>query len=292
MQLRLLSFWSLLMLMLLGTTAEAQIGRFQNVRKFSGFKTTTTLIVLEDSSEVYNNALKLATEGGRWSITPIKYIKRSELNPYLVNPDYSMLIKNNQFKVVRRAGGNNSILRSNDIGIYRCNQGEINNYATVDAVATIRLLDVTREEQYVYKLGGLVQALHHYLQFLDAKPVSPDMHDKMVEEYFNTSNGDLAGMTLLICEDDVTETFDPSRYYAHKVEVVEQSEIQQAIAERQKGKVFLHMHPRKKYVMLISTENGHILYYEPLNKGKPLNKKNFSSISKAIKKALAELGGE
>lgn len=277
----------LLCLFFAGFNALAQTGRYQNVRKFSGFKSTTTLIVLEDSNAAYNAALKAATENGRWTVTPVKYIYRSELEPYLINPDYSMLIKNNQFKVVRRASGN-SILRSNDVGVYRCNQGDLNNYATVDAIATIRLLDVMREEDYLYKLSGLVEALHHYLLFLDGNAVNPDMHDKMMEKYFNTSNADLAGMKLLIAEDEVDDTFDPSRYYTHEVEVVEKSVIQQALMEHQPGKVFLHMHPRKLYLMLIATENGHVLYYESLKNDKPFSKKNLAAISKAIKGALGQ----
>lgn len=277
----------LLCLFFAGFNASAQTGRYQNVRKFSGFKSTTTLIVLEDSNAAYNAALRAATDNGRWTVTPVKYIYRSELEPYLINPDYSMLIKNNQFKVVRRASGND-ILRSNDVGVYRCNQGDLSNYATVDAIATIRLLDVMREEDYVYKLSGLIEAMHDYLLFLDNNAVRPDMHDKMMEQYFNARNAELADRKLLICEDEVDESLDPSRYYKNDVEVVEKSVIQQAVLEHQPGKAFIHMHPRKLYLMVIATENGQVLYYESLKTSKPFSKKNLSAIAKSIKKALGQ----
>lgn len=278
------SLFSLLMaLSLAASPLRAQVGQLRSCEKLPQLKQTTTLVVLDDQETAYNQRMRQTIEA-YWDITPVKYISQNELPTYLGNAAYSMLVRNNAQRMVRRTGGRTSTVKNNDLGLYLCNQGPMENYLAGDALVMVRLEDVMQTDAYLHKLTGLVQAMLQYLAFLENEQVDENSYDKAIKTYAVRNAARLAEVTLLVCESDLPPKLrKPERLakvYGHPVEVVDEQAIAEALEAQREGTAFLHLHPRQREFFVIEVAGGTLLYQAEVHSYGQLKFRDFATMGK------------
>lgn len=282
----------LCMFIVWGNMLNAQIGQLRSCEKIKYFKTTTTLIVLDDeSNSAYNKAIR-HTIDNYWRLTPVKFIPESELKNYFGNDQFSMLVRNSAQRVHRRAGGRTSTIKHNDLALYICDQGPLENYLGGDAIAMVKLDDVMRVDDYLYELTGLVQNMQVYVDFIENEKIDKNNYEREILRYAVERVGDLANFNLLICADDLTASMNNpeklAKTYKYPVEIVSKEKIAEAIAAQKGDVAFMHLHPRQREFFIIHAAGGRLLYHAKVNDYGELKMKDFSILSKRIAKAEKE----
>lgn len=267
---------------------RAQAARGKGAENFSWFNNTTTLIVLDDTISAYNIKVEDAIRK-YWDITPVKFISRSELDDYLGTKNFSMLLRNNSERTIRRVRQNLTI-RNNEIGLYLCYRHVLTDYLPADAITYIKVKDVDAYSDYLYKLEGLIQTMQDYLKnFLDKRKITRDNIDQEEEQFFNQYRWRLKEVNLFIRAEDLPEGIDKDniqKYYRHNVSVVTPEEIEQAIASQEMGVAYLHVYPRAKQIQIISAKGGQVLYSAPAITYGEFHRRDLSRISKAVNKSI------
>ena len=274
--------------LLILNVAWAQIGQKRSCEKVGELKKTTTLIVLDEKKDSEYNQLIRHTIDTYWRITPIMYIPSSELEQYLGNSAYSMLVRNNAQRIARRGGGRVSVIQNNDLALYLCNQGELTNYLAGDALAMVRLKDVMKTEDYLYELPGLIQSMQSYIQFLQEEKIDENNFEKEIKRYANQNVADLRSMTLMLRKEDVPEKLQDikklEKVYGHAVEIATEAQIAEALKNNEGNVAFLHLHPRQREFFIIQAAGGRLIYHALVQDYGELKAKDFAVLAKKIDK--------
>ncbi|MEM9934903.1 MAG: hypothetical protein AAF824_14855 [Bacteroidota bacterium] len=257
-------FASLILLLSCTSTLLAQTTTKSGVNGFPRFKQTTMLVVLDnDAHSTYNQIVDKAIRK-YWAITPFTFITQNELPMYEGKDEYSLFLKNDNTRTVKKVRQTYTI-KNNNLGIYLNDFPTLQRYSASDAVAYIKLEDVNDYNAYLYKLEGLIQSLHTYLSsFLNNYEVSRDNLDDLEEEHFNARRTEIKQYLLYISANDlppgIKDTEKLAKYYKHNFLIVSEGDIERAIAEQEEGVAYLHLHPRVKKIQVVTANGGEILY--------------------------------
>jgi hypothetical protein len=243
---------------------HAQTGNHKAYPLYSQAKKTTTLVVLEDEDCAYNKMMKESVERF-WKFTPYEFIKQSEMPDYMMKWEYSMLIRNNrQFPLP-----NGHVQMHNDISLFMCNKETIMDYPGVDEIAGINLEDITLEDDYLYKLPGLIRAMQDYLAFLDEGDFDKTSLLEKLDKYENRRSEELSELTLLICEDDLPESLNNAdmleSLYKYGIRTVDKDAITEAIFSEATNIAYVHLHAHNRKIDVISAKDGCVLYSASLD---------------------------
>lgn len=286
------SFAYTCMLLIFSLSVHAQMGQIRACEKIDDFKKTTTLIVLDNQKNTaYNQKIQKIIDS-YWRLTPVKYIPEDSLKNYFGNSEYSMLVRNNSKRMVRRGGGRTATIQNNDLAIYICDQGPLENYLGGDAIASVDLAEVMRVDDYLYKLGGLIQGMQSYVDFLESEKIDRNTYEKEIKRFEIERVGDLANLTLLVCADDLSaKTNNPEKLiksYGYPVEIVSKERIEEALDNEEGNIVYMHLHPRQREFFLIQAAGGRVLYHALVNTYGELKMKDFAILKGRIAKANKE----
>jgi len=262
----------------------SQTGNILHCENVYQIKESTTLVVLDDSSTTYNEIIRQAIDT-YWTISPVKYISRSELELYLGEREYTMFLKNGATRIERRAAGSSEI-QFNEIGIYPCNRGyTLSNYHARDAYAKIRVSDIDQPETYLYKLQALIPAMHLYLLYLDQGEINKNNFQKQLDKWMNGNPQVIHDMTLYVPLEEMPTRFNDQesfeRYYDHPVRVVPRDTIQHVLSKNPEGMAILDIHPDLANLQVI-TSHGHMLYAAPTLEYKVLSTDDIINLSRVV----------
>ncbi|RMG24137.1 MAG: hypothetical protein D6730_13120 [Bacteroidetes bacterium] len=272
------------MFLLVYLPSAAQIGQEHACAKIHEIANTTTLVVLDEDS-LYNSLIHYAVDSF-WTLTPVKYIPRDDLPLYEGDKGYSMLVRNNSIRVVHRAGRRTSSIKMNDLGLYLCDQGALENYLTRDALVAVPFRNLMDTEAYAHKLIGLVQSMQAYAAFLKEQNISPNKFEKALKTYKTRYLKELMYRKLLICEDDLPEKLRDlkklKKVYKFEVEIVDKARMADAIKRQDMEVAFFHIHPRQREYYIMDARGGRLMYAAKVIDYGELKLKDFAALFNTI----------
>lgn len=277
-----LSFCFLLVVAL--SLGFAQNGRTRAVEEWPKIKKTTTLVILYEGQDAYNEKIKDAVEK-YWKVTPYQFATTEELLKLSMSKDYSMLVRNDAERFINRVGRTDRI-KSNHIALYLCGNGaDMRNYPGAEAIAQYQFTDVNNVDEYLYKLTAIIQSMHNYLVFLDTNKITEDNHPKLLKKFDNALANTLHEKTLFLLEEqlstDLQDLETLKKYYKYEVSIVDKAAIAAAIDAQLPNVAFLHIDPRGKTLYVLSAEGGRIMYEAETVIPGHLTAGDFSALSRA-----------
>ena len=263
---------------------SGQTGNYLTCERVFEIKSTTTVVVLDDSASTYNQIMRRAVEK-YWKISPVEFTTESQIIPYLGKREYSFLIKNQATRVEKRVKGESKI-QFNEIAIYpgyRTIENEA--FHARDAYAKIRVDSLHKAESYLYKLEGLIHAMHRYLVYTSQGKIRRNTYGKDLNRFLNQNGSSISQKTLYVTGEDVPEHYKGLLdYYDHSLRFVDKAELRQLIEEESSDAVFLHIHPLVSWIYVIDISSGNILYGKKTTEYKSLTSQDFRNLSKAAEK--------
>ena len=279
-----LCYFPLTFLFALYNQAIGQTGNHLTCERVFEVGSTTTVVVLDDYDSEYNDIMRQAMQR-HWTLTPVKFTTESQKIPFLGNRDYSILMKNQAVRVEKRVKGEFKI-HFNEIGLYP-------GYRTLDkedlhsrdAYAKIRVDSLHKTETYLYKLEGLIHAMHDYLVYASQGNIRRNTYEKDMKQYLNEKVSTLASKTLYITYQDVPkEDKHLVDAYQHTFKFIDKSELQEKIALGDSSAAFLHIHPLVSQIYAIDMSTGEILYGGRTLRYKTLSQEDFRNLSRVAEK--------
>ena len=266
-----------------GVFVAAQNGRTPALEEFPTFRKSTLLAILYENEPEYNRVIKSAIES-YWTITPYKFIQYSELNEYINNYDFSMLVRNGSERIVKRVNSTDRI-KSNHLAIYNGNKGlNLRSYTGADALTQFQFKDIEQTSDYAYILPAVIQSMQHYLNFIDKEEISEDNHEKKVEIFNNELAGTIGEKTLFLLEEQLSDDFKDiekiQKAYKHNVQIVDKEILAQAIEEQNPNVVFMYLDPRVKDIYILAADGGRILYHASVHERGSITKRDFMNLSR------------
>ncbi|MEL6250544.1 MAG: hypothetical protein AAFR87_00930 [Bacteroidota bacterium] len=265
---------------------SAQNGRYASLEDFPEVKSSTLLVVLYEDDDTYNDKIKEIVES-HWTFTPYQFVDTAELYEISKNKgdqEYSMLVRNNSFRLVRRVNGSDKI-QSNHLALYLMDTGsDMRNYTGKDALTQFQMKDVRNTLEYFHKLPALIKYMQLYLKHVEEKSPTEDTHGKLLRDFNSQNTQKLKDYTLLIDKEELGDLMNPeeiAEIYGHKVEVVEAAVILAAVHNEEEQKAFLHLDPRIKQITILDAANGEVLYLQRTDTTGELNKADFKKLGRA-----------
>ena len=253
------------------------------MEEFPTFIKTTMLVVLFEDEPEYNQLLTSTIEK-YWKITPYKIIPFGELNEYINDYEYSMMIRNNSERIVKRVGRTDRI-KSNHLAIYNGNKGmDLRGYTGADALTQYHFEDINETSDYAWKLPVIIKSMQHYLFFLKDNEITEDNHQKKVEEFNNELSRTIGKRTLYLLKEQLSDDFNDIRKiqktYKYAVKISTKEELAGLINQEDGDAAFIHLDPRVKDIYVMTADTGRILYHASVHERGSLGKKDFSNLYK------------
>lgn len=279
-------FTSLLFLffLLLYGQVLCQTGNHLTCERVFEVRSTTTVVVLDDYDSPYNEIMRRAMHR-YWKITPIEFTTESKKFMFLGSRDYTILMKNQAVRVEKRVKGEFKI-QFNEIGLYPGYRAlDKQDLHARDAYAKIRVDSLHKTETYLYKLEGLIHAMHDYLVYAAQGNIRRNTYEKDMKTYLNRSSSELASKTLYVTYQDVPkEEQHLVDAYQHPFTFIEKADLQSKIAQEDSAAAFLHIHPLVSQIYVIDIPTGRILYGGKTIRYKTLSKEDFRNLSQVARK--------
>lgn len=284
MKMRVLFLFPLFLFLL--STLFAQNGRYASLDDFPEVKSSTLLVILYEDDELYNTNIQEIIEEN-WTFSPYQFVDTTELYEISKNKgdkEYSILVRNNAHRLVRRVNGTDKI-QSNHLALYLLDTGsDMRNYTGKDALTHFQMKDVRNTMEYFHKLPAFIKYMQLYLRFVEEKKPTEDTHGKLLREFNNAHSDSLQSYTLLIEQGDVEDFIsleEIKTLYPYPIELVESASILTAVRGEAGDKAFLHLDPRLKYFTIMHASSGEILYRERTETSGELSKADFRKLGKA-----------
>ena len=279
-----LRYSCIIFLLILCIQGAGQTGNHLTCERVFEVKSTTTVVVLDDYDSEYNDIMR-RTMQRHWTLTPIEFTTESNKSLFLGNRDYSILMKNQAVRVEKRVKGEFKI-HFNEIGLYPGYRAlDKEDLHARDAYAKIRVDSLHKTETYLYKLEGLIRAMHDYLVYADRGNIRRNTYEKDMRQYLNEGASSLASKTLYVTYQDVPkESEHLVDAYPYPFTFVEKSELQRKIAQGDSSAAFLHIHPLVSQIYAIDITTGKILYGGRTLQYKMLSKEDFRNLSRVTEK--------
>jgi len=233
--------------------------------QFNRFKESTTYLVKYDDPFSAFNTYILEDMSKVWKMTPYKVITSEEFETLSKDKTNSFIFLSEIYK----EEGNNSCTWNLLNLVLGSNSGSANMNSMPDlgsAPLSYVSEDEDNEDQYLFKLAGVLRFFQYYTKYNLDNPGSD------IKTVVKANKSKLAGKELWLVQSDLTEevnTLDKiSKYYSGTVKFVSPEEIRSAIHAGNEKVVFLHKvgpgNSNGKWCMkfLISAADGCPLYYD------------------------------
>lgn len=227
-----IALFTLLICFSISTFAERNLVRPEDIK---AFLKSTTYVVLEDNPmSGYNFKMKEVIEKS-WSITPYKFITTKEFDKMRQDIDKSFLVLvQMKFDKDKVPAVYNFLCISMGAAV--------KNITDMPDVCSIPLsYDKVPEDNYIYKLEGLIRFMQNHIKLIDQNPT---LIKNNIFDYYNKNTKEIKGKELWVVENDLEKTtralVQIRKNYNYTVKVVTTETIEKAIAEKNPNVVYLH----------------------------------------------------
>lgn len=252
--------------------AQLRIAEDKDVQEF--YKTKTMVVLNGDLLTDYDSVMEDAIKRF-WKITPYQFIKPEEFKDYMNKKGHSFLVLTNITLKIRKNTLDFKLLNVLLAGKVK----NINNMPDLGSVP-ILFKEIGDVGHTFYKLYSVVQFIQKNIEYLSKNPGQST--GKMVH-YYNSQSKKLKDKELWLLDYELDEEINTvskiQKVYPHKVKIVEEDELAEAIINQNKDIAFLFKVASIKEedggagrcIKLIMTVDGDLLYIdqEPVNESKP-----------------------
>lgn len=227
-----ITLFTLLICFSISIFAERNLVRPEDVKAF--LKSTTYVVLDDNPMSGYNFKMKEVIEKS-WSITPYKFITTKEFDKMRQDIDKSFLV------LVQMKFDKDKIPA---VYNFLCVSmgAAVKNITDMPDVCSIPLsYDKVPEDNYIYKLEGLVRFIQNHIKLIDQNPA---LIKNNIFDYYNKNTKDIKGKELWVVENDLEKNTRAlaqiRKNYNYTVKVVTTETIEKAIAEKNPNVVYLH----------------------------------------------------
>jgi hypothetical protein len=228
------------------------------------FKSTKTLIVLEDNPLSDFNSVAKETMPLEWKLTKIDFISWKDFEKLKTDPAYSFILLN-QVKFQNDKTNAKYNFLSLLMGGTSPSLGDMADLCSVPLSYT-----GVNEDHFSYKLGVVLRFMQNHVQMLLE---NPSLLSVNIFKHYNDNIAELKGKTLFLVADELSKEINTlpkiKKVYAGDVKIVSREDIQNAIEERTPNVVFLHkVGPEKTriesrcYKILIGADDAKFYYFD------------------------------
>ncbi len=201
-------------------------GPFPTDEQMKAFKTSKTLVVLEDDLfSVYNAAIKEAVKNN-WTITPYEFVSNEEFRKHRKDPAYSFLLLTSTAFEKDKAGVNYdflNLLLGDPVG----NLSKLPEFCSFPLAYT-----GSEDEDYISKLPVILLFIQKHVSNILSHPGSVSLKYRYLK-YYNVNMQLLKDKELWLAKEDLAPEVDtPEKIkaiYPHAFRVVTEEEIDQAL---------------------------------------------------------------
>lgn len=202
---------------------------------YEAFTKTRTLVVMDPNPMSDFNFKIQEVMKRHWTVTSFDFITEAEFERKKDDPSYSFLLTTTVTFEVDKTKARYTFLS--------LLMGESDaKVRDMPDLISIPLSYVRVEEtSYAYKMDAFVRFIQDHVRLMQQ---DPSLIAKNPLKYYNKNTKSLAGKTLLVRKEDLQNTVDSEakikKVYPHKVKVVGEEEIMEAIERQDPDVVFLH----------------------------------------------------
>lgn len=255
----------LLVLVIYGTTLNAQIP-VATKKQIHDFFKSTTMVVLEDGMfSDYNSEIEPAMKK-YWKVTPYKVISMSEMDDYKYSNKYSFLMKAKIRYDAKKATDVEYEFLTLMLG--NVNSKVISNMP--DLCSFPLSYDKDDASKYLFKLASALQFIQNHVKLTrdDAS-----LSDQNIIKYYNKNKTAFNDKELYVLKSDLSTEVNSiskiKKVYPGKVKIVSVDELKKAIEEQKEGVVYLHkVGPTMKsskarcWKLVLSTADAQLFYFD------------------------------
>ncbi len=240
--------------------------------QFQRFKSSTTYLVNYDDPFSSFNTYIVEDMQKVWTITPYKVITSSEFESLGKNKDNSFIFLSEAGKTEGDITFNLNLLNI----VLGSKSGSMNNMPDLGSAPLSYVWeDDDNEDQYLYKMAGILRFFQYYIQYNIANPGSD------IKDVVKANKSKIEGKELWLIQSDMDTDVNTiekiEKVYSGKVKFVTPEDIRQAVHEANSNVVFLHKvgpgshNGYKCMKFLVLASDGCPLYYEMtgVSSGKP-----------------------
>lgn len=224
-----------IVLSMIGVSVFAQNEYVPTKEELVKFKSTKTLVVLEDNPLSDFNLVAKETMPSEWKLTKFDFITWKEFEKLRTDPAYSFILVN-QVKFQHDKTNAKYNFLSLLLGGTSPSLGDMADLCSVPLSYT-----GAAEDHYSYKLGVFLRFMQNHVQMLLE---NPDLLSVNIFKHYNDNIAELGGRTIYVVADEMSKEINTAakakKYYPGDIKFVTREEIQNAIDERTPHVVFLH----------------------------------------------------
>jgi hypothetical protein len=256
-------------------------------------KSKTYIVLDEDDHSRYNQNIRLAVKKF-WKLTPLGFIKASQLNDYIKRDTLTFIVKS-QIKDEASPSGNPSAARKeraqglqhDAIALIKGGKHH-SNLRQKDWLAYVMLDDITNIENYYFKLGEYIQVIQDFTRMYEATNELHRLSFKQVKEKVDKNKINIQSKVLLLRDHDLPSAWNSKeeirKYYPYAFEFSSKEDIENSIHTQDRNSVIFNTAytANKFYYYIFDCQTGKVLYF--------FNDDNYmSDVTGTIKKALSEI---
>ncbi len=232
----------------------------EEIRQFTESK--TCIVLEEDQISTYNTYIREAVKEF-WTITPYEFIQVKDFNIRRLKPEYSFIVLTQTNFEKDKSGA-----LYNFINLLQGKSGS--KLGEMPEICAVPLSFAGEDDlEYGYKLGAVLLFMQKHAAMISD---DPSLTGRKYLKYYNKFIPEVAGKTILVKQEDLSpaiNTIEKIRaIYPHKIEIVSEEDIMQAISDKAPNTLILHeVGPSGEdksgfcFKMLIGTDDSNMYYY-------------------------------
>ncbi len=252
---------SVLIIACLGLSAQKEVPTKEQIAQFRKSK---TLIVLDENPWMrYNFKIKEVVKS-IWKITPYEFISRAEYENKRNSNQYSFLTLDKVWFTKDKTKAQYNFLCLSLGGKYKT-ESDMPQLCTLP----VSYADVD-EENYIFKLSGLVQIIQNHIHFVENQEGISDVN---VIKRYNDNAYQIKDKTLYLVKDELSKDIDSEKklkaIYPYSFKFVTREELENAIDKKLPNIVYLHKvgpegteRKARCYKSMIGTEKSKLYYFD------------------------------
>jgi len=275
----------------------AQEGGNGSFSYLSHLKGDTLLVCQYEDGSGYDEAIARAISQ-HWTFTPYRMVSVAELEARISTDrkSYCMLVRDNTERS-RHGQGRTHLIRRNHLAIYPCIHGaKLYNYHGRLAITQFEVEDIDEVSAYLALLPAFVQAMQHYVMFLDQQQevLNLDNFDKLRAEARAGYLGDLKAMKLFLLAEQLPRQYQESDWlkaYPYDLAIINQDALPYLLEEQAAGYAFLHVAPEGEEFRVLGLGDGRVYDVARPQKFKAFAPKDLKLLSKRIQQPAEDASG-
>jgi hypothetical protein len=241
-------------------SGQAPFPNKEEIRQFTESK--TCIVLEEDQISTYNTYIREAVKEF-WTITPYEFIQVKDFNIRRLKPEYSFIVLTQTNFEKDKSGA-----LYNFINLLQGKSGS--KLGEMPEICAVPLSFAGEDDlEYGYKLGAVLLFMQKHAAMISD---DPSLTGRKYLKYYNKFIPEVAGKTILVKQEDLSpaiNTIEKIRaIYPHKIEIVSEEDIMQAISDKAPNTLILHeVGPSGEdksgfcFKMLIGTDDSNMYYY-------------------------------